>query len=143
MAKEQLVLLLERIDGCCESMGGLKNKQVKLMLSFDEAHVLAEHKVPKDPDGNDTYDVLCSCFNFFLSMPIFVIYLSTSSIIGQLAPQGSLARSGRARENADALQAPITETPFDCSPEFPIIPGKLVLEDVCKVEFMVQFGRPM
>ena len=125
-------------------MEGLRsNNHVKLMLYFDEAHVLAGRRISKDPDGRDTHDVLCSCFNFFLSSPIFVIYLSTSSNIRQLAPSGPLAGSARARDNADALQAPVTEIPFDCSPIFPIIPGRLGLDDVCKVEFMAQFGRPM
>lgn len=45
--------------------------------------------------------------------------------------------------NAEALQAPITEVPFDCSPDFPIPSGKLRLQDVCGVRFMAQFGRPM
>jgi hypothetical protein len=144
MVREELERLLKRIDDCCEPTTGLQSsKHVKLMLYFDEAHVFANRKVPEDPEGKDTYDVLCSCFNFFLSSPIFVIYLSTSSNISQLAPSGSLARSARARDNADALQAPVTEIPFDCSPIFPIVPGELGLEDVCKVEFMAQFGRPM
>jgi hypothetical protein len=148
MVRKELALLLKCIDDCCESMEGLQgSNHVKLMLYFDEAHILAGRRVPEDPEGKDTYDVLCSCFNFFLSSPlsspIFVIYLSTSSNISQLAPSGSLARSARARNNADALQAPVTEIPFDCSPIFPIIPGKLGLDDVCKVEFMAQFGRPM
>ncbi|KIM83548.1 hypothetical protein PILCRDRAFT_6971 [Piloderma croceum F 1598] len=143
MAKNELALLLKRIDDCCESMTGLQSNHVKLMLYFDEAHVLAGRIIPKDLEGKNTYDVLCLCFNFFLSSPIFVIYLSTTSSISQLAPSGSLARSARARDNTDALQAPVTEIPFDCSPIFPIIPGKLGLDDVCKVEFMAQFGRPM
>jgi hypothetical protein len=66
---------------------------------------------------------------------LFVTYLSTDSNISKLAPLGSLAKS--------VLQAPVIEPPFDCSSEFPIIPGKLGLEDVCKVEFMAQFGRPL
>jgi hypothetical protein len=140
MARNELALLLKCIDDCCESI--TENNDVKLMIYFDEAHVLAR-KVPKDPEEKDTYDVLCSCFNLFLPLPIFVIYLSTSSYISQLAPSGSLAGSARARDNADALQAPVTEIPFDCSPDFPIIPDKLGLNDVCKVEFMAKFGRPM
>jgi hypothetical protein len=144
MVRKELALLLKCIDDCCESMEGLQSSNhVKLMLYFDEAHILAGRRVPGDPEGKDMYDVLCSCFNFFLSSPIFVIYLSTSSNIGQLAPSGSLARSARACNGADALQAPVTEIPFDCSPMFPIIPGKLGLDDVCEVEFMAQFGRPM
>jgi hypothetical protein len=113
------------------------------MLYFDEAHVLAEKKVIKDPDGKNMYDVMCSCFNFFLSSPIFVIYLSTNSNISDLAPTGPLARSGRARENADSLQAPVTETPFDCFPKFVVKSDDLRLEHVCEVEFMARFGRPM
>ena len=144
MVRRELAVLLKRIDDCCDSMEGLQSSNhVKLMLYFDEAHVLARNKVTGDPEGKDTYDVLCSCFNFFLSFPIFVIFLSTSSNISQLAPSGPLSRSARARNNADALQAPVTEIPFDCSPIFPIIPGKLGLDDVCRVEFMAQFGRPM
>jgi hypothetical protein len=124
-------------------MEDYKSNEIKVMLYFDEAHVLADRKVPGDPDGKDMYDVLCSCFNLFLSFPLFVIYLSTNSNLSLLAPQGPLARSARARANADALQAPITETPFDCAPTLRIKPNKLKLEDLYQIEFMAQFGRPM
>ena len=136
-AKKQLARLLRRIDDCCESLEEFQNGQVKLVLYFDEAHALAEKNLIKDPDRENIYDVMCSCFNSFLSSPIFVRQIQT------LATPGPLARSGRARENADALQAPVTETPFDCFPEFLIKPGELGLEDVCEVEFMARFGRPM
>jgi hypothetical protein len=142
-AKKQLLRLLNRIDECCKSLEGFRDGEVKLMLYFDEAHVLAEKKVIKDPDGKNMYDVMCSCFNFFLSSPVFVIYLSTNSNISDLAPTGPLAKSARARQNADALQAPVTETPFDCFPEFVVKSDALRLEDVCQVEFMARFGRPM
>jgi hypothetical protein len=124
-------------------MEGYQTNDVQLMLYFDEAHGLLDRKIPNDPDEKDMYDVLCSCFNAFLSSPIFVIYLSTNFNISQLAPAGRAARSGRARANADALQAPITEVPFDCSPDFPIPSGERSLQDVCEVRFMAQFGRPM
>jgi hypothetical protein len=143
-AKNALIFLLKRIGSCCDSSEDFsKSKEVKLMLYFDEAHLLATRKVAKDPDGKDMYDVLCSCFNSFLSCPIFVIFLSTSSSLSQMAPHRSLARSARARENADALQAPITETPFDCSPELPITPENLELEDLSQIKFLALFGRPM
>lgn len=124
-------------------MEGYLTNGVKLMLYFDEAHALSDRKIPNDPDGKDMYNVLCSCFNSFLSSPIFVVYLSTNFNISQLTPAGRAARSGRARTNGDALQAPITEIPFDCSPEFPIRSGQLNLQHVCEVRFMAQFGRPM
>ena len=143
LAKREVKLLLSRIDNCCESMEGFKNGHVKLILYFDEAHVLSAKTVPHTPDRKDMYDVLCSCFNSFLSSPIFAIFLSTNSNISQLAPQGPLARSARALVNEDALQAPVTETSFDCSPTFPIKARTLGLKDVSEVEFMAQFGRPM
>ncbi|KAF9507409.1 hypothetical protein BS47DRAFT_1351722 [Hydnum rufescens UP504] len=135
--------LLGRIDDCCESSQDTQKDHVKLMLYFDEAHILAQRKVPGDLDGKDMYDVLCSCFSLLPSSSVFVIYLSTQSDISDLAPRRSLSRSARARENPEALQAPITETPFDCSPRFPVNPGELKLEDVYTVDFMAQFGRPL
>ena len=134
-AKKQLARLLKCIDDCCKSLEGFQNGHVKLMLYFDAAHVLTEKRVP---DGQNMYDVMRSCFNVFLSSPIFVIYLSTDSSICDLTYPGSLNISYRV-----LLQAPVTETPFDCSPIFPIKPDKLILEDLCEVEFMAQFGRPM
>jgi len=124
-------------------MEGYQTNDVQLMLYFNEAHGLLDRKILDDPDGKDMYDVLCLCFNAFLSSPIFVIYLLTNSNISQLAPAGQAARSGRAWTNTDALQAPITEVPFDCSPDFPIPSGEPSLQDICEVRFMAQFGRPM
>jgi len=143
MAKIELARLLQRIDNCCETMKGFQNNNVKLMLYFDEAHVLAERNVPHDRDGKDLYDVLCSCLNNFVPSPIFTIFVSTTSNITQPAPQPPLARSARARAEPGAPQAPVTETPFDCSPRFPIKPRTIKLKDVSEVEFMAQFGRPM
>ena len=124
-------------------MEGLQSSNhVKLMLYFDEAHVLAGRKVTGDPEVKDTYDALCSCFNSFLSFPIFVIYLLTNSNMSQPAPSRPLASSAWAYNYVE-WQAPVAKIPFDCSPVFPIIPGKLGLDDVCGVEFMAQFGCPM
>ncbi|KAH7925110.1 hypothetical protein BV22DRAFT_1129298 [Leucogyrophana mollusca] len=142
-AKSQLEALLKRIDDNDVTPADGKSNNVKLMFYFDEAHVLATRPVLDNADGKDMYDVLCSCLNFFTSYPIFAIFLSTDSIINQLAPQGSLARSARMRQHSNALQAPVTETPFDCSPAMEIIPGELKLLDLSKVEFMARFGRPL
>jgi hypothetical protein len=141
-AERGLSLLLQTIDDSCKSMEGIKSNHVKLMLYFDEAHVLWEKQVPNASDGKNFYDVLCWCFNVFVSSPIFAIFLSTSSHISKLAPQGSLSPSARVYQNLDALQTPITETPFDCSPKLPIKPG-LKLKDLYQTEFMAQFGRPL
>ncbi|KAF9503396.1 hypothetical protein BS47DRAFT_1356260, partial [Hydnum rufescens UP504] len=117
--------LLGRIDDCCESSQDTQKDHVKLML-------------PGDLDGKDMYDVLCSCFSLLPSSSVFVIYLSTQSDISDLAPRRSLSRSARARENPEALQAPITETPSIVLLGSRFNPGELKLEDVYTVDFMAQ-----
>ncbi|KIM92246.1 hypothetical protein PILCRDRAFT_324 [Piloderma croceum F 1598] len=107
-------------------MEGLKNEQVKLMLYFDEAHVLAENKIPKDPDRKDTYDVVLQL------LPVFA-YIRIASQI----------RSSPRKCRCAALKRPLQKHPSIVHLAFPIIAGKLGLEDVCKVEFMAQFGRPI
>ncbi|KAF8574630.1 hypothetical protein K439DRAFT_1642071 [Ramaria rubella] len=112
---------------------------------FDEAHVLAADTKPltTNPDDKYLYDILCSCFNFFLGRSIFFIFLSTSTSIDVFAPSFSMARSARMRDNIDALQAPITEVPFDCAPESLVQPYCHKLDHVCSVAFMSKFGRPL
>ena len=48
MAAVELDQLLKHIDGCYES--GFPEGQVKLMVYFDEAHILTSRDVPGDPD---------------------------------------------------------------------------------------------
>ncbi|KAH7920465.1 hypothetical protein BV22DRAFT_1181105, partial [Leucogyrophana mollusca] len=139
----QLEILLKRIDDNDVAPADGKSNNVKLMFYFDEAHDLATRPVLDNADGKDMYDVLCSCLNFFTSLPIFAIFLSTNSNINQLAPQGSLAKSARMRQHSNTLHAPVTETPFDCSPAMEIDPGEFKLPDLSKVEFMARFGRPL
>jgi hypothetical protein len=42
IAKSELARLLQRINNCCEFMEGFQNNRIKLILYFDEAHVVAE-----------------------------------------------------------------------------------------------------
>ena len=88
--------------------------------SRTEAHVLPGREVQNDLNEKDMYNIMCLCFYIF-----------------QRIPPGSLARSARARINADALQVPITEIPFD---DLPIKPGTLKLEKLYDIEFMAQFS---
>ncbi|KAF8579397.1 hypothetical protein K439DRAFT_1525242 [Ramaria rubella] len=141
-AQREFTQLLSEIDRYVKSPE-LGANDVRVVLYFDEAHILVNTSAPLNPDNKDLYDVLCSCFNAFLDEPLFVIYLSTNSHLEKFAPSREMAKSARARENADALQAPITETPFDCAKDLYIRPGKCTLQDICTIEFMSKFGRPM
>ncbi|KAF8573296.1 hypothetical protein K439DRAFT_1375811, partial [Ramaria rubella] len=150
MATQKLDDLLTTIDRYISHKEVQKAKRqspepVKLVIYFDEAHVLAADTKPltTNPDDKYLYDILCSCFNYFLGRSIFFIFLSTNTSIDVFAPSSSLARSARMRDNIDTLQAPITEVPFDCAPESPVQPYCHKLDHVCSVEFMSKFGRPL
>jgi hypothetical protein len=132
-----------------DSFGQSLTPALKIILYIDEAHTLmipSQKKLSysgKNPSDKYLYDILCSALNNFLSEPLFVLFLSTASHLYQLVPSGALARSARARSNIHNLQAPITETPFDCSPDLPVWSHKLTLENTCDVVFMSRFGRPL
>jgi hypothetical protein len=111
----------------------------KIVVYFDESHVLS-----MDTNfGKTQYDHLAKALNRLVAKPIFTIFLSTNSHINQLAPSPGMEKSARARNDPLVLQAPITELPFDCSPEFPLQPGMLSLAETSKIGFMAQFGRPL
>ncbi|KAF8551255.1 hypothetical protein OG21DRAFT_301501 [Imleria badia] len=105
---------------------------VKVMLYFDKAHELY-HAIRGDKQGKTLYNVVCSSLNHFKNYPIFTIFIST-----ELPPTQS-----NAREDAKVLQAPITETAFDCHPSFPIKPGQLKLKELGELPFLARFGRPL
>ncbi|KAF8575276.1 hypothetical protein K439DRAFT_1665120 [Ramaria rubella] len=141
-AQHEFTQLLSTIDRYVNSPE-LGVDDVRVVIYFDEADILTNTSVPSNPDNTDLYDVLCSCFNAFLGEPLFVIYLSTKLHLEQSAPSRQMASSARAYGYANALQAPINETPFDCAKDLYIRPGKCTLQDICTIEFMSMFGRPM
>jgi hypothetical protein len=73
---------------------------------------------------------------------MFSIFLSTNSNLGAFAPSQDCFPLERAT-NADDVQPPYTELPFDCHPDFPIQPEQLSLEDTSKLAFLCRFGRPL
>jgi len=116
--------------------------KVELIMYFDEAHPLTR-LTPIAADEKTSYDFLCSCLNQFSIFPVFFIFLSTNSSLAHFAGPQALAKSARIRRGNATTHAPITETPFDCSKELMVKPGKLSMEDISKIPFMAQFGRPL
>ncbi|KAF8869574.1 hypothetical protein CPB84DRAFT_1818578 [Gymnopilus junonius] len=121
-ALEKLIMNLESIDP--------KSQGIKVIVYFDEAHSLTK-ETPRTGDGKTLYDYLCSCLNEFLGLPI------------QFAAPPAFAKSARIREGAAVTHAPITETPFDCYPDFKVKPGELTVKDISEIKFMAKFGRPL
>ena len=116
---------------------------VKLVIYFDAAHVLSDTEVFSNSDKT-LYAVMLSVLNVFTSTPLFVLFLSTSPRLSPPAPVSAqmIARSGRAIRSP-AHHAPITETPFDCAPSFPVASDKYSRLELGQLEFMAQFGRPL
>ena len=131
-AQEAFEQLLKTINGHVDANSD--DNEIRLVLYVDEAHTLVE----ATPGQSILYDAFCFSLNAFLDRPIFTIFLSTTS----LPPPGPF-RSARIQEPLESVQAPITETPFDCAPNFLVKPSTLLLKDICTVEFMSKFGRPL
>ena len=114
---------------------------VQVMLYFDEAHELG--KSPVVVGGRKTrYDIMWSTLFHFNTPSVFTVFLSTQSSMSLLAPSAKTARSSR-QHRKELLQAPITETPFDCHPSFPLRRGQYGLADLKDLAFLARFGRPL
>jgi hypothetical protein len=135
-----LAELIKKLNGWS---GGAR---VKLILYFDEAHTLTLQRtsIKNDNDNDKTpYDVLSSSLNQFLGYPVFFVFLSTNSSLAHFAPPQALARSARIRRGEAAINAPITETPFDCYKDLKVKQGELNLKEISSLPFMAKFGRPL
>ncbi|EGN99573.1 hypothetical protein SERLA73DRAFT_179654 [Serpula lacrymans var. lacrymans S7.3] len=117
------------------------DNHVKVILYFDDAHRLIPSSDRWQPEIN-VLEALQSCLVSTYTRQLFVLFLSTVSQLGEFAPILRLPSSARTR-GPGVLQAPITELPFDCSPNLPIYPYLYKLDDLSKDRFMAQFGRPL
>jgi hypothetical protein len=140
-ARENLQKLLSTLEALLTERRG--EKGIKIVIYFDEAHILAEGKPDPETTEKSLHDILCLCLNRFLAFPIFTIFLSTTSSLVAFAAPNTLARSARLRDGTARIHPPITETPFDCHPGLLVKPGTLSRTKVSEISFMAQFGRPL
>lgn len=117
----------------------LYRRPVKLVLNFDEAHVLTEAKTPDGSDDHTLYDVILSVLKEYRVYPLFGLFLFTSPHVAHFAPPPDMFSSARAFAS-DVHQAPITETPFDCYPNLFIEQDAYDLRAVSKIEFMARLS---
>ena len=85
------------------------------------------------------YDALRSAIADLHGRPYFTLFLSTNTFF----PEPRIAHSSRVQTHHKKVQAPYTETPFDCHPSFPVNPSSLTLAETAKIGFLVKFGRPL
>jgi hypothetical protein len=76
-------------------------------------------------------------------LPFFNVFLSTKALLGAVAPSGSSS------SHPPIFHAPFTELPFDtfAAESFTTLlktkPYGVKLQDVCTLEYVVKFGRPL
>ncbi|OCH85448.1 hypothetical protein OBBRIDRAFT_891177 [Obba rivulosa] len=130
-----------------EAVTGSEKKKyadrVKIVCSMDEVDILARTEAASSKENKTLYDVLCSCSEIFSGQPIFFLFLSTHSQLSLLAPPKRLMTCASTRSHFATLVPPITETPFDCSPEFPLRLDGHTMETICRIESIARFGRPL
>jgi hypothetical protein len=126
----------------------LARAQVCFFIYFDEAHVLTPVKqmgarIPL----RSKYHLLGRVLGRMSRLPFFTVFLSTNSWLGSFAPSASKHPSLRDWDNV-ILHAPFTELPFDtfAKDSFDTLleeKGVVRLQDVCTLDYIVKFGRPL
>ncbi|PCH39028.1 hypothetical protein WOLCODRAFT_29336 [Wolfiporia cocos MD-104 SS10] len=122
-----------------EAIHPLEKADSVIVLYFDESHILFQHKTN---DASTYYDGLVSALDAFKLSKIIGLFLSTTSLLAEYAPTHEKMPSDRAQ--AEALQPPYTELPFDCHPDFfPVSEDQYTVDALSTPEFQSNFGRPL
>jgi hypothetical protein len=129
------------------SITDIPSPHLKVLMYFDETHCLANCRSHDyDPHGRPKtlFNILLSVLNDYLGDHIFVIFMSTVFEIPRFAPVSSVLISSARFVPSEGHQAPITEVPFDCSPDLGNVRAdSLRRSQVSDLRFMAQFGRPL
>lgn len=131
-----------------------RDHRVRVVLYFDELYDLTISEMVRNKSAppslapwtmESVYVVLCRCFDSYARHDIFHIFLSTSPSLFRSSPPQAIGRASRSRNaQVDTFQAPFVELPLDTWRDRVLIrEGLHGLEDVCQLEFMVRFGRPL
>ena len=113
-------------------------KRPLLVLSFDEAHNIAEFP---DDRGWSIYSELRRCLCQLVSLPIFTLFLSTAGDFCLFSPDMQWDPSSRTVLGSKWVLPPITETGFD---QFAIraIENQTTLDEVVEDKWICSLGRP-
>lgn len=134
---QEIANLRQTIASNVNDLGGI----VDILIYFDEAHELTKIYL-QDTDEKTLYTVFLSVLNDYRDYQLFIVFLSTLSHIADFAPPRGQAKSARASKSG-ALQAPITETPFDCAPDILVVEYAYDREEIAQLHFIARFGRPL
>jgi len=110
-----------------------------ILLAFDEGHFLAHG--PEDKKWT-LFSELQHALRIFVDLPIFSLFLSTSTKLRSLSPEIRSDPSRRVVEYQLKCLYPITEISFD-DLVFPAIENTIALEDVVSTNWICHLGRPL
>jgi hypothetical protein len=121
---------------------------VLFFIYLDEAHVLTLVKPDTLPPLRSKFHLLGRVLTKMNVRSFFVVFLSTNSWLGAFAQSTHRIPSLRDWDNT-ILHAPFTELPFDNFAEDSFghlsraNPDGVLLWNVCSLEYIVKFGRPL
>jgi hypothetical protein len=111
---------------------------------MDEIHVLFNLRGRDIGPPHTLYSRLKSVLSEGISADLCVIFMSTATSIGKLAPSREVVSSMHEWDAERNLPVPFTELPFDVHIiADPLLPGRESLDSVGTLAFTAKFGRPL
>lgn len=126
----------------------LSDEKRFVLFYFDESHNITSRKTP-EPNPNDSrtsYQCLCKALSVFMHQPVFTLFLSTYSQLSKFSPSARYFWSQRLDDPSIqvSLHAPFVELGFDIWKSTPLATeNDHTVDEVCSLEFMSRFGRPL
>jgi hypothetical protein len=135
-------------------------REVDMVLYFDESHELTKMRTALSgieegltaDDMRTAYQTLCWALDSLRNeegVPsdqgnLMAVFLSTTSHLATYSPSNTFHWSARTHDGKLGLQPPIVELPFDLwKTEHIVTEEAHRINEVCRPEFMVRFGRPL
>ena len=137
--------LIDTIQSHVKQDSAQTPRPARLLIYIDESHEMAADAQTIKGDGRNAYQVLCLSLNELLKLDLFFVFLSTNSTLSDYSPSRRVFWSKRGQDLSMAyIQTPYTELPFDVWKRTHLVSeGAYKMDQVCAVEFMVRFGRPL
>lgn len=143
----------------CDSDVMLAWKPVIFFMYFDEAQTLTTsesiHGNPDEPPPLSRHRLLEYVLGRMINLPFFTFFLSTNPRLGAPAPSRSRSshrptfRPSIVDWGRVVVHPPFTELPFDtfAADSFATLSKMrsigVKLQDVCNLQYVVKFGRPL
>ena len=138
--------LIDTIKIYTKEDGSKENpRPVRLVIYIDESHEMMTSAQTIEGDRCNVYQVLCSSLNQLVNLDLFFVFISNSLKLSDYSYSSGVFWSARAQKSDIAyVQTPYTELPFDVWEGSHLVSeGAYTMDDVCSLEFIVRFGRPL